>query len=1273
MNVRGLKSSESKRKAICHSFVNSNFLCLLDTHLDEESEGNLKKLWKGECKFSHNPTSSQTGGIAFLSKPGHSISEVKKDKLGRFLFLRLNSDSKNFIIACVYAPADKSTKRAEFFDLIHRELRSCVLDNDRVILLGDFNCVEFSLDRSKPLTPDSSVQKLIELRDTFSLVDLWREANPTKVDFTFFPDNPDHSMSRLDRVYVPTELFSNIYSIKHGSSVFSDHRLVTFSHSAISSREKNDSGWVFNSHLLKDPVFAVKFKDFWTSWQSRKSSFRTLAAWWDKGKEKVKALSISYSRQKAKEESKILSSLYKRLRNAENQGKTKLSFHLKSNIRDIVAKKAKSHFLAEKLEWLEGEDKCSKSFLNLHSKAKSETFVHRIVDSKGIPQTTTEGILDVFSSFYKNLFSQHYINEVDQQNFLDGVGMTCLSEDEREDSASELTREELWEALSKLNNGRSPGSDGLTAEFYKAFWDVIGQDLFLVINSSYESGKLTLSQRLATIKCLKKKGDITDVKNWRPLSLLNVDYKILAKALSLRLIKFLPSVISEEQTCSVRGRKIHFNLLTLRDCVEIAEREYLDACLISLDQMKAFDRVSWSFLFKVLHKMNFSKEFISWIKLLYTDVSSTVKINGFLSKRFSVTRGVRQGCPLSPLLYAIFSEVLNVLVNLNSEIKGITVNCEEIKLSQYADDFTAILVGSRSIYAFFEDLEKFERVSGALVNPEKTKALWLGRNVGRTDKPLGLDWTSDFIKILGLPFGNSPNLIQELWTQRISSIRQSLNPWRRSNLSLMGKVVIIKHLIMPVIIYAAIIYPPSQNEINLIEKVFEEFLWDYKRPKIPTIILKLPITKGGLALPDVSLFVNSLALVWVRDIFKPFQCVKWVSLVFYFLNKYRNLRLFKGVFKIYLTKYRIGSTPIPYWYKLLLYSWLQFTQNKRPAAIDPGNLRDEPIFLNPILKNGVSHRPLPTWFSEPRKEPMMVGDLYYDWTPTPMNLPQFNEYHLCNLTNRQFNILKSAVPREWYRKIVGSVNEQELKSFLNVFISTHSGKSVTCVSKLSCQTFYRELTHNLFDLVVSQSKNRKTPLYTEWQNSVGTVVWPKVFSALHFLHYDRKVVQVVFRFLHNSITSREKLYRFGFSDHRLCSRCLLVPESSAKHIFLECSYSKEIWKIAVGLLSLFSPFSASQSSVRSIVVGFADNKVFKDVLKPLEDIRLAFFKAVYTQRNCSLFDHQQIDGRKLFFEALQNTLQTRFDMAERKGEISSFQCFRPICGVEKGVVYVRKI
>ena len=159
----------------------------------------------------------------------------------------------------------------------------------------------------------------------------------------------------------------------------------------------------------------------------------------------------------------------------------------------------------------------------------------------------------------------------------------------------------------------------------------------------------------ALINCLifKNKGDRSDFKNWRPISLLNVDYKIIAKVLTNRFQKIMPEIIQEEQTCGVKGRNIHDNLMILRDTVDYVNNENIQTAMLSIDQEKAFDRIEWNYLYSVMEKMGIPVELIKWIKIMYSNPVSAIIVNNFITEPFSVTRGIRQGCPLSPLLYTI--------------------------------------------------------------------------------------------------------------------------------------------------------------------------------------------------------------------------------------------------------------------------------------------------------------------------------------------------------------------------------------------------------------------------------------------------------------------------------------------------------------------------------------------------------------------------------------------------------------------------------------------
>ena len=256
---------------------------------------------------------------------------------------------------------------------------------------------------------------------------------------------------------------------------------------------------------MKDNEFCDLISNFWSRWQTLKNRFTSLQAWWDKGKKRIKTLSIKYSHQKSKSNKIILRTLLKRLRNAENQGKFPMIKYLKRRIRVIETEKAKSHYLSAKLEWLENTERCTKTFFSLHAKTKSNALVNEIKDSNGDMKTETSEITEVFADFYGKLYSQDYINEVDQENFLGDIGLAQLNQMEREKSSSLFILSEFKVALYKLPNGKSPGSDGLTTEFYKTLWDMLGNDVLEVLTSSYESGLLTESQRKSTIKCPPKK------------------------------------------------------------------------------------------------------------------------------------------------------------------------------------------------------------------------------------------------------------------------------------------------------------------------------------------------------------------------------------------------------------------------------------------------------------------------------------------------------------------------------------------------------------------------------------------------------------------------------------------------------------------------------------------------------------------------------------------------------------------------------------------------
>ena len=183
--------------------------------------------------------------------------------------------------------------------------------------------------------------------------------------------------------------------------------------------------------------------------------------------------------------------------------------------------------------------------------------------------------------------------------------------------------------------------------------------------------------------------------------------------------------------------------------------------------------------------MGFGHSFIKWVDLFYTGVSSAVSVNGYLSSFFSLSRGVWQGCPLSPLLYVLVSEVLAVNIRANPRIEGLTLLGSSSPLSpisQYADDTLLVVVSDASIRAIFEVYAVYENGSGAKLNQSKSKGLWLGR----LDPPVPLDWSSVKIKTLGI-FVGPGDLEEDNWQPRIDAVEKVLSSWRQRSLSFKGK------------------------------------------------------------------------------------------------------------------------------------------------------------------------------------------------------------------------------------------------------------------------------------------------------------------------------------------------------------------------------------------------------------------------------------------------------------------------------------------------------
>ncbi|KAJ3591149.1 hypothetical protein NHX12_009096, partial [Muraenolepis orangiensis] len=400
--------------------------------------------------------------------------------------------------------------------------------------------------------------------------------------------------------------------------------------------------------------------------------------------------------------------------------------------------------------------------------------IHSLLSGTGQEITEPSQIRRRAVSFYSTLYTSEYEEgETLSEGFCNGLPQ--VSEEANSQLEGPLTIQELQTALQGMQGRRAPGIDGLSVEFYKAYWDVLSNDLLDVFNESLASGSMPVSCRRAVITLLPKKGNLQDIKNWRPVSLLCVDYKLLSKALATRLGRAVEQVIHRDQTYCVPGRSMVDNVHLIRDVLEVSSSLDINTGLISLDQEKAFDRVEHSFLWKVMEKFGFSAGFIAKIKVLYNNIESVLKFNGGLCAPFRVCRGVRQGCALSGMLYALSLEPL--LSKIRSKLQGLFLPGfnGNMVLSVYADDVVVFVRDQTDIDVLVDIVREFSSASAARVNWKKSEALAVGEwSGGLPVLPQNMVWRKDGFKYLGVFLGKEIVVLKN-WEDVIEKIEGKLS------------------------------------------------------------------------------------------------------------------------------------------------------------------------------------------------------------------------------------------------------------------------------------------------------------------------------------------------------------------------------------------------------------------------------------------------------------------------------------------------------------------
>jgi hypothetical protein len=277
---------------------------------------------------------------------------------------------------------------------------------------------------------------------------------------------------------------------------------------------------------------------------------------------------------------------------------------------------------------------------------------------------------------------------------------------------------------------KAPGCDDIPTEFFQEFMSEVSPTLLQAFSAMLRNGETLELINKGLIILIPKSGDHARIGNWRPITMLGSLYKILAKTLAKRLQTFLPSIIRPNQTGFVEGRCILDNAFLAQEAQDWAEESNQDLVLLLLDFEKVFDRIEWSFLFEALAKLGFCPQWIRWVSSLCKSASSAIKLNGVEGSTFPLGRSVRQGCPLSPYLFILATDVPgHMLDDHRFGVKGLALPGGGKIIDQtFADDTALYLQGTRdNLERTQKVLDIFCKASGAKINWHKTAAIWASK------------------------------------------------------------------------------------------------------------------------------------------------------------------------------------------------------------------------------------------------------------------------------------------------------------------------------------------------------------------------------------------------------------------------------------------------------------------------------------------------------------------------------------------------------------------
>ena len=1154
LNTRGLGNINKRLRLIgwlnkTHN-AETKIIFLQETHSTLKSESQWKKDWGGrKVIFSHGGSNSKGVAIILPNNPNYIINDTKLSPDGRYIALNITIDNSTFCLINCYAP-NKPKDQLKWLNQIQEILIANTSNN--IIIGGDLNDVFIpALDRynCKPNVKETEyVNAWKVLCEEMNLTDIWRTMNPDKKSYTWRQGSSVSRLkqSRLDYWLISTHMIYDLEMVDIKPCTSSDHSLIDLDFYKNNTTARGPSFWRFNASLLKDSTYIERIKNCINNSIIKYEEVSDKGLRWDLIKMDIRTSTISYSKFKAKESKdcfkesmQILTTLETQINNNPTDEIIKEYNSKKQNIENYNNEKAIGAQIRSKVNWAEFGEKNSKFFLNLEKRNYKSKCITKLIKNDSEEITNPDDILKYEENFYKTLYSQKE-NKVDQniEDTFNDETLPKISDADKNSCETIINLDEIGIALKELKNGKSPGSDGFTTEFYKFFWAQIKQCVLDSLIYAYENGKLSIDQRRGIINLIPKKDkDLRIIKNWRPISLLNTDYKIITKLLANRIKKVLPTVIHPDQVAYLKKRFIGQNIRTIMDTLGYTKLMDKKGIIAFLDFEKAFDTIKWDVIYKALNLFNIGPAFIKWVHTIYNESEACVTNNGYSSPFFKLSRGVRQGCPLSAYLFIVVVELLAHKIRTSNDIKGITIGNTEIKLVQMADDTTVFIEDINSLEHILELLQKFEQYAGLKLNKGKTEAMWIGKNLHHTTTPLGIKWVKN-VQSLGIFFSyNTDYVVQKNVMDRAREFKQVLDMWMQRDLSLIGKITILKSLAFSKIIYqcGSLTIPP--NFLDYVNDLCYKFVWHNKKDKIRRKTLIAEYERGGLKMLDIYSFIKAQKAMWVKRLMSS-DNGSWKALPNLYLQQLLGPNTFKCQMEC-VTK--PANFPGFYWQILKHWFELKTLCTQTPSPLD---IRRETLWLNKNIKNGKNELNWKTW---QEKNINQIHDIV-NAQGTFLTVNELEQKYNMKCNFLQYNLLKDIIPQKW-RTILKTMKIDSNVISFNEQIHLYINKVSKCIQNITNKDMYWTFV---------RSKEEKPIIIDKMEKSFKIMPnqWDKVFTMSTVVK-NTKLRTFQYKILYNLIPCNSYLKKITRSDTDKCSTCHKLDDIN--HYFYNCKNTRIFW------------------------------------------------------------------------------------------------------------------